>query len=86
MTYPHGILETVGSNPECFCFVFLVGDIFYVLQMGDTTVAQQMNTILTILTLLTLLTLLLYGLNQEFKGIFNAIEWNTGVIKKSTIL
>lgn len=76
MTYPHGILETVGSNPECFCF-FFGGEYFFVLQTGDTTVAQQMNTILT---------LLLYGFNQEFKGIFNAIEWNTGVIKKSTIL
>jgi bacterioferritin (cytochrome b1) len=56
---------------------FFGGEYFFVLQTGDTTVAQQMNTILT---------LLLYGFNQEFKGIFNAIEWNTGVIKKSTIL
>jgi bacterioferritin (cytochrome b1) len=60
-----------------FLFFFFGGEYFFVLQTGDTTVAQQMNTILT---------LLLYGFNQEFKGIFNAIEWNTGVIKKSTIL
>lgn len=64
------------EQPRMFLF-FFGGEYFFVLQTGDTTVAQQMNTILT---------LLLYGFNQEFKGIFNAIEWNTGVIKKSTIL
>lgn len=71
-----GSWKLLGATPNVFVF-FFGGEYFFVLQTGDTTVAQQMNTILT---------LLLYGFNQEFKGIFNAIEWNTGVIKKSTIL
>ena len=77
-----GSWKLLGATPNVFVF-FFGGEYFFVLQTGDTTVAQQMNTILTVLTILTLL---LYGFNQEFKGIFNAIEWNTGVIKKSTIL